>query len=122
MFHDTLNCKKLKYIKSACFAPTSMGIALNVLRTGHVLNTPTGQLIIAAAVLDDVIALMLLSVLQEFSGGAPTWYDILIPIIVSPALILLFGFIAIKISPSIIKYVMDKINDLHIMSYIRKIY
>ena len=35
-------------------APTSMGIALNVLKGGGVLNTPTGQLIIAAAVLDDV--------------------------------------------------------------------
>ena len=30
-------------------APTSMGIALNVLKKGRVLNTPTGQLIIAAA-------------------------------------------------------------------------
>eukprot|EP01084_Bolivina_argentea_P055906 102397_1 len=45
----------------ACFAPTSMGIAINVLRNGRILNTPTGQLIVAAAVLDDVVALMLLS-------------------------------------------------------------
>jgi Kef-type K+ transport system membrane component KefB len=84
-------------------APTSMGIALNVLKKGkvrahphpadpyppasamdrhppishpasfvplavarspQVLNTPTGQLIIAAAVLDDVIALILLAELQ----------------------------------------------------------
>ena len=44
-------------------APTSMGIALNVLKKGRVLNTPTGQLIIAAAVLDDVIALVLLAML-----------------------------------------------------------
>ena len=45
-------------------APTSMGIALNVLKQAKMLNTPTGQLIIAAAVLDDVIALLLLSELQ----------------------------------------------------------
>ena len=45
-------------------APTSMGIALNVLKQAKLLNTPTGQLIIAAAVLDDVIALLLLSELQ----------------------------------------------------------
>ena len=31
------------------------------------LNTPTGQLIIAAAVLDDVIALLLLSELQALT-------------------------------------------------------
>eukprot|EP01083_Nonionella_stella_P054007 142692_1 len=42
----------------ACLAPTSMGIALNVLRNAKVLNTPTGQLIIA--VLDDVILFLLL--------------------------------------------------------------
>ena len=45
-------------------APTSMGIALNVLKQAKMLNTPTGQLIIAAAVLDDVIALLLLSELH----------------------------------------------------------
>ena len=48
-------------------APTSMGIALNVLKQAKMLDTPTGQLIIAAAVLDDVIALLLLSELQARS-------------------------------------------------------
>ena len=33
-------------------------------KQAKMLNTPTGQLIIAAAVLDDVIALLLLSELQ----------------------------------------------------------
>merc|ERR1740122_672126 len=32
-----------------------MGIALNVLKKAKLLNTPTGQLIIAAAILDDVL-------------------------------------------------------------------
>ena len=51
-------------------APTSMGIALNVLKQAKLLNTPTGQLIIAAAVLDDVIALLLLSELQARAARA----------------------------------------------------
>jgi Kef-type K+ transport system membrane component KefB len=38
-----------------------MGISLKVLEEGKVLSTPTGQLIIAAAVIDDVIALVLLA-------------------------------------------------------------
>ena len=42
----------------ASLAPTSMGISLKVLQDGGVLSTPTGQLIIAAAVMDDVIALV----------------------------------------------------------------
>lgn len=40
----------------ASFGPTSLGIALNILRAGNVLNTPTGQMIIAAAIIDDMIA------------------------------------------------------------------
>eukprot|EP00486_Rosalina_sp_Unknown_P008386 CAMPEP_0201579786 /NCGR_PEP_ID=MMETSP0190_2-20130828/27623_1 /ASSEMBLY_ACC=CAM_ASM_000263 /TAXON_ID=37353 /ORGANISM="Rosalina sp." /LENGTH=246 /DNA_ID=CAMNT_0048014729 /DNA_START=136 /DNA_END=873 /DNA_ORIENTATION=+ len=62
----------------ACLAPTSMGIALNVLRNAKVLNTPTGQLIIAAAVLDDVIALMLLSELEAMAD--PSVKKILLPL------------------------------------------
>ena len=42
----------------ATFGPTSLGIALNILRSGQVLNTPVGQLIISAAVVDDMIALI----------------------------------------------------------------
>lgn len=35
----------------ATFGPTSLGIALNILKGGGVLNTPVGQLIISAAVM-----------------------------------------------------------------------
>jgi len=44
-------------IAAGCsFAPTSLGIAMNVLRQAGVANTPTGQLIVAAAIIDDMIA------------------------------------------------------------------
>eukprot|EP00484_Ammonia_sp_Unknown_P000784 CAMPEP_0197021680 /NCGR_PEP_ID=MMETSP1384-20130603/2627_1 /TAXON_ID=29189 /ORGANISM="Ammonia sp." /LENGTH=1130 /DNA_ID=CAMNT_0042449567 /DNA_START=117 /DNA_END=3509 /DNA_ORIENTATION=- len=92
----------------ACLAPTSMGIALNVLRNGKVLNTPTGQLIIAAAVLDDVIALMLLSELEAMAD--PTVKAILLPLIISPLFILFFGFLAIKCTPWLIQKIMVKTN------------
>jgi len=90
----------------ACLAPTSMGIALNVLRNAKVLNTPTGQLIIAAAVLDDVIALMLLSELEAMAH--PTVAGILMPLLISPAFILFFGFLAIRVTPWLIAKVMSK--------------
>lgn len=51
-------------------APSSIGIALNVLRAADALNTPVGQLIIASAVLDDVIALLLLTLLQALGSDA----------------------------------------------------
>eukprot|EP01084_Bolivina_argentea_P314685 545059_1 len=92
----------------ACLAPTSMGIALNVLRNAKVLNTPTGQLIIAAAILDDVIALMLLSEMEAMAN--PTVWKILMPLLVSPAFILLFGFLAIKVTPWLIQQIMMKTN------------
>ena len=92
----------------ACFAPTSMGIALNVLRSAKVLNTPVGQLIIAAAVLDDVIALMLLSELEAMKN--PTPMNIILPLVVSPVLIIVFGYLGIKWVPRGIKKVMQHVS------------
>jgi Kef-type K+ transport system membrane component KefB len=53
----------------ATFGPTSLGIALNILRGGGILNTPVGQLIISAAVIDDMIALIVLSQLESLTGS-----------------------------------------------------
>ena len=38
------------------FAPTSLGIAMNVLRRSGIVNTPVGQLVVAAAIIDDMVA------------------------------------------------------------------
>jgi Kef-type K+ transport system membrane component KefB len=46
------------------FGPTSAGIALNVLQPCGVLATPLGQLIVATAIIDDIIALVVLSLIQ----------------------------------------------------------
>merc|ERR1719382_1454853 len=75
----------------ACFAPTSMGIALNVLKKAKLLNTPTGQLIIAAAILDDVMALIILTEIQALSN--PTIMAIALPLIVR------IGYLAIAWIP-----------------------
>merc|ERR1719464_2472777 len=91
----------------ACFAPTSMGIALKVLKGAKLLNTPTGQLIIASAILDDVIALIILSELQAMAD--PTVMGMLMPLIVSPVLILIIGYLAIGWIPKWIKMLMDRL-------------
>ena len=91
----------------SCFAPTSMGIALNVLKSAKILNTPTGQLIIAAAILDDVIALIILSELGAMKD--PSAKNIVLPLLVSPILILIIGFLAIRIIPQFIKKIMTLI-------------
>merc|ERR1719216_566540 len=95
----------------ACFAPTSMGIALKVLKGAKLLNTPTGQLIIASAILDDVIALIILSELQALADL--TVVGILMPLIVSPVLILIIGYLAIGWIPKWIKMLMDRLPKEH---------
>ena len=81
----------------ASLAPTSMGISLKVLQDAQVLSTPTGQLIIAAAVIDDVIALVLLSELEALEE--PTAINFIVPVVASAAFILGVGFAAIRIVP-----------------------
>jgi len=92
---------------SACFAPTSMGIALNVLKKAKILNTPTGQLIIAAVILDDVMALIILTEIQALSE--PTVMGILLSLIVSPVLIVLIGYMAISWIPRRTKKLMNRV-------------
>ncbi len=94
----------------ACFAPTSMGIALNVLKKARLLNTPTGQLIIASAILDDVLALIILTEIQAMAD--PTPMAILLPLIVSPVLIVVVGYLAIRWIPVGLKIVMSRVPGM----------
>jgi hypothetical protein len=86
----------------ASLAPTSMGISLKVLEEGKVLSTPTGQLIIAAAVIDDVIALVLLAQLEALAN--PTPINFIIPIISSLGYIFVLGYAAVKIVPGVLAH------------------
>jgi Kef-type K+ transport system membrane component KefB len=56
------------------FGPTSAGIAINVLgrsssnnQNNNILNLPVGQLIVAAAIVDDILALVVLSQLKALT-------------------------------------------------------
>ena len=88
-------------------APTSVGIALNVLSSAQLLNTETGQLIIAAAILDDVIALVLLSALQALEN--PTAMALLKPILVSAAWLIGIGALSLYVVPPSIKVVLERV-------------
>ena len=76
------------------FAPTSLGIAMNILRTGKVINTPTGQLIVAAAIIDDMIALILLSQLNGLAGTITAW-GVLSPIVSAVCFLCVGGYLAL---------------------------
>ena len=97
----------------ACLAPTSMGISLKVLQDGGVLGTPTGQLIIAAAVMDDVIALVLLSELEALKN--PTPVNFVVPIASSLAFIVLVGYLATRVVPDVlVKQVVPRVPKKHL--------
>jgi len=84
----------------ACLAPTSVGIALDVLKRGEVLNTNIGQLVIAAAVLDDIISLVLLGVIQSLKN--PTAWNLMKPLVASLGFLLIFGYIAVAWMPMLL--------------------
>mmetsp|Transcript_44623 Transcript_44623/g.45277 ORF Transcript_44623/g.45277 Transcript_44623/m.45277 type:complete len:797 (+) Transcript_44623:81-2471(+) len=95
----------------AVFGPTSLGIALNVLKGGGVLNTPVGQMIVAAAVIDDMIALVILSQLKALAGTI-TVVGILVPIISALLFLILGGYICVFILPKLInKFILPCFSD-----------
>eukprot|EP00538_Stauroneis_constricta_P004518 CAMPEP_0119546592 /NCGR_PEP_ID=MMETSP1352-20130426/944_1 /TAXON_ID=265584 /ORGANISM="Stauroneis constricta, Strain CCMP1120" /LENGTH=831 /DNA_ID=CAMNT_0007591311 /DNA_START=186 /DNA_END=2681 /DNA_ORIENTATION=- len=97
----------------AVFGPTSLGIALNILRGGGILNTPVGQLIISAAVIDDMIALVVLSQLEALAGDI-TVVGVLVPIISALAFLVIGGYVAIFVLPGIIeKNVLARFDEDH---------
>ena len=69
----------------ACFAPTSFGIAMTVMKPYRVLHTPLGQLIVTAAVVDDVLALVILSELKVLGSAGAKGIDFAAPIISAAA-------------------------------------
>lgn len=111
----------LQVIAAGCtFGPTSLGIALNILKSGGILNTPAGQLIISAAVIDDMIALIILSILQALptnkpeelladiqhraiasvgTNGGISAADILVPIVSACCFLFIGGYVAIILFP-----------------------
>jgi len=92
------------------FGPTSLGIALNVLKGGGILNTPVGQMIVAAAVVDDMIALVILSQLDGLVGTI-TVAGILIPIISALLFLIVGGYIAVFVLPKFInRYILPQVS------------
>jgi Kef-type K+ transport system membrane component KefB len=92
-------------------APTSMGIALRVLKTCKVLHTPSAQLIICAAIIDDVIALILLSQLQAIAAHRAGVLYLLQPILVSVTLVLGLGALGIVVVPRLMRCTISRLPE-----------
>ena len=71
---------------------------MNILRQGKIVNTPVGQLIVSAAVIDDMIALIILSQLGALAGDASV-AAIVVPIVSALGFLIGGGAIAIFVLP-----------------------
>lgn len=65
----------------AAIAPTSLGFSSQLLSDTGLLSLPLGRLIAAAAVLDDVMSLVLLAEVQAISDDSASTWDIVFPVI-----------------------------------------
>jgi len=93
-------------------AITAVPVAIKALMDINLLNTKEGQTIVSAAVIDDVISLILLAVLTAFlkTGEMPGWDGILIligKIILFFAITIVVGLYAL---PNLLKHVSKRIN------------
>lgn len=95
----------------SAFGPTSLGIAMNILRSGKIINTPVGQLIVAAAIIDDMIALIILSQLPALTGPSSVM-AIIIPVISALGFLIIGGAIALFVAPPFLnKYVISRFSE-----------
>lgn len=92
--------------------PTSLAIVLGVLKSGGCLNTPSGQVIVAAAAIDDVIAVVLLSELRALEDLRIL--DLIIPVVSAVLLLVIVGFFAIAIVPPLLgKIILPRLPPQH---------
>lgn len=61
---------------SAALVATSVGITARVLVSLGLLDAPTARIILGAAVIDDVLGLLILSVVSSFSKGTIDYYEL----------------------------------------------
>ena len=89
-------------VAGCSFGPTSAGIAMNVLSQCNVLQTPVGQLVIAAAIVDDILALVILSQLQVFTkNSSVSLVEIVLPIASAILWLIVGGTFALFIFPNL---------------------
>eukprot|EP00054_Salpingoeca_dolichothecata_P024421 m.166262 g.166262 ORF g.166262 m.166262 type:complete len:343 (+) comp25006_c0_seq6:56-1084(+) len=97
---------------------TSIGMATKMLQALGYLQSHLGALISVAAMVDDILSLVILAVLSQvsdeddtMSAGDKAWL-ILRPIIVSVCVII-GGLLCVRITPTCIKYLTRKFSDDH---------
>jgi len=90
-------------------APTSVGIALKLLHEAGALSEYFGQAVMTAAFVDDVLSLILFSVLFSL-GGSMTFLTFL-PLILGCIFMVVAIVAAVTVWPKVIKFIFEKIPE-----------
>lgn len=97
------NWFRSSFAVGAAFAPSSFGVASQVLSKGEILNTPMGQVIVAGSVCDDILGLILLSIMEVLVKETPTIMDYIVPFLSSFGYLIVLGYIGIKVVPNLVE-------------------
>jgi len=89
---------------------TSVGITARVLASLQLLNTPVARIILGAAVIDDILGLLVLSVVSSSSAGAINYWEISITAVLAVGFT---AFVAI-VGARVVTKVAPRIHDLRI--------
>jgi len=97
-----LGCEpKAAFAVSSTMATMSTGIALNILKAGGVLNQPTGQLIIAAATVNEMVNISLITELGAMISNKG-WVSYVLPLVIMFLLVGAIGMLAVKAVPCLL--------------------
>ena len=95
------------FLSAFSLAPTSIGLSLKVLEENKQLDTDIGQSIIGIAVLDDMLTIIIFSVLSKVLFQNSEISNIVIYIVLPIIFSLVAGLISIKLFPNIIYKILE---------------
>ncbi len=91
-------------VAGAALTATSLGISARILSDLGVLNRPEGRVVIGAAVIDDVIGLIILSVVADLAlGGEVTPRGVVITAAVAIGFLLVAIVVGGRVAPSLVR-------------------
>jgi len=97
---------KVGFAMGSCFAATSVGMSAKLLRDYDVKNEPFATLIVTVAMIDDILSLVLLSVVTQLGGDIKV-VNVVMPIVGALGFTVILGLFAVRVNPYIVDYLRD---------------
>ena len=104
------NDPTIGFAAGSCFAATSVGMSAKILADFNQADSDLGTMIITVAMIDDVLSLVLLSVVTQLAGDIEA-IKIIMPIIGSIVFTFVLGYYAVKVNPMILDWLENRAYD-----------